>query len=83
MDESKKFIEEASVRLALIQPAYNETYPDATKRAYYCRMAEKPVRLPDGRSVLYSPGTLACWESDYRRHGFDGLIPKKRNLRTV
>jgi len=79
MDESKKFIEEASIRLALIQPAYNETYPDATKRAYYRRMTEKPVRLPDGRSVLYSPGTLACWESDYRRHGFDGLIPKKRN----
>ena len=79
MDEPKKFIEEASIRLALIQPAYNETYPDATKRAYYCRVTEKPIRLPDGREVRYSPGTLACWESDYRRYGFDALIPKTRN----
>jgi len=79
MNDSKKFIEEASIRLALIQPAYNETYPDATKRAYYCRITEKPVRLPDGREVRYSPGTLACWESDYRRYGFDALIPKTRN----
>lgn len=79
MNEPKKFIEEASIRLALIQPAYNETYPDATKRAYYCRVTEKPVRLPDGMEVRYSPGTLACWESDYRRYGFDALIPKTRN----
>jgi len=79
MDEQKKSIEEASIRLALIQPAYNGTYPDATKRAYFCRITEKPVRLPDGSEVRYSPGTLACWESDYRRHGFDALMPKTRN----
>jgi transposase InsO family protein len=78
MNEQKKFIEEASIRLALIQPAYNETYPDASKRAYYCRIAEKPIRMPDGREIRYSPGTLACWESDYRRGGFDALIPKSR-----
>lgn len=78
MNKQKKFIEEASIRLALIQPAYNETYPDASKRAYYCRITEKPIKMPDGREVRYSPGTLACWESDYRRGGFDALIPKSR-----
>ena len=78
MNEQKKFIEEASIRLALIQPAYNGTYPDASKRAYYCRIAEIPVRLPDGREERYSPGTLACWESNYRRGGFDALMPKSR-----
>jgi len=78
MDQHKKFIEEASIRLALIQPAYNETYPDASKRAYYCRITEKPIKMPDGREITYSPGTLACWESDYRRGGFDALIPKMR-----
>jgi transposase InsO family protein len=78
MDQHKKFIEEASIRLALIQPAYNETYPDASKRAYFCRITEKPIKMPDGREIRYSPGTLACWESDYRRGGFDALIPKSR-----
>jgi putative transposase len=78
VNEQKKFIEEASIRLALIQPAYNGTYPDASKRAYYYRIAEEPVRMADGRETHYSPGTLACWESDYRRGGFDALIPKCR-----
>jgi len=78
MNEQKEFIEEASIRLALIQPAYNATYPDASKRAYFCRIAEKPVKMPNGREVKYSPGTLACWESYYRRGGFDALIPKSR-----
>jgi transposase InsO family protein len=78
MNQHKKFIEEASIRLALIQPAYNETYPDASKRAYFCRITEKPIKMPDGREIRYSPGTLACWESDYRRGGFDALIPKSR-----
>ncbi len=78
MNEQKKFIEEASIRLAIIQPAYNETYPDVSKRAYYCRIAEKPIRTADGREIRYSPGTLACWESNYRRGGFDALIPKSR-----
>ncbi len=78
MDQHKKFIEEASIRLALIQPAFNETYPDASKRAYYCRITEKPIKMPDGREIRYSPGTLACWESYYRRGGFDALIPKVR-----
>lgn len=78
MNQDKKFIEEASIRLAIIQPAYNGTYPDASKRAYYCRVTEKPVKMPDGRELRYSPGTLSCWESDYRRGGFDALIPKVR-----
>lgn len=78
MDKQKKFIEEASIRLAMIQPAYNETYPDASKRAYFCRITEKPIKMPDGREIRYSPGTLACWESDYRRGGFDALMPKSR-----
>jgi transposase InsO family protein len=78
MNEQKKFIEEASIRLALIQPTYNGTYPDASKRAYYCRVTENPIKMPDGKEVRYSPGTLACWESDYRRGGFDALIPKSR-----
>lgn len=31
---NKEMIEIASIRLAIIQPAYQGTYPDASKRAY-------------------------------------------------
>ena len=69
----------ASLRLAVIQPAFNGTYPDMSKQDYYARIAEKPLKLPDGREVRYSPGTFSCWESAYRKGGFDALIPKERS----
>lgn len=69
----------ASLRLATIQPALNNTYPDMTKSAYYARIAQQPFRFPDGHEVRFSPGTYACWESSYRRGGFDALIPKERS----
>jgi transposase InsO family protein len=78
MNDNKKYIEEASIRLAIIQPAFNSTYPDTTKKAYYERIAEKPIKLPGGKEMKYSPGSLACWESAYRKGGFEALIPKER-----
>lgn len=68
----------ASIKLSVIQPAFNGTFPDMNKKAYYVRIAEKPLQLPDGRQVRYSPGTYACWESDYRKGGFDALMPRER-----
>jgi len=77
----------ASLRLAAIQPAYNGTYPDINKKAYYERIADIPLKLPDGSEVKYAPGSYACWESAYRKGGFDALIPKERadkgRLRTL
>lgn len=75
----KMKLEIASIRLAIIQPAFNGTYPDQNKKSYYTRIAQTPVRLPDGRHVTYTAGTMACWESDYKKGGFDALIPKDRS----
>ena len=69
----------AALRLSVIQPAFNGTFPDMNKQAYYTRIAEKPLKLPDGREVRYSPSTFSCWESDYRRGGFDALMPTQRS----
>ena len=77
--DQKTMIEIASIRLALIQPAFNGTYPDATKKQYYERISEVPLKLPDGKTVKYSAGTLACWESDYRKGGFEALLPRQRS----
>ena len=69
----------ASMKLAAIQPALGGTYPDMTKSAYYTRISGQPFKFPDGHEVLYSPGTYACWESAFRKGGFDALIPRERS----
>lgn len=71
----------AALKLSVIQPAFNGTFPDMNKQAYYVRVAGKPLKLPDGREVRYAPSTFSCWESDYRRGGFDALMPKQRSDR--
>lgn len=69
----------AALRLSIIQPALSGTYPDKDKQSYYIRVSQKPLRLPDGREVRYAPGTFTCWESDYKKSGFDALIPRQRS----
>ncbi len=76
---NEEMIEIASIRLALIAPAINNTITDESKIAYYSRISANPVKLPNGKIVYYSPGTLSNWESDYNRFGFDSLLPKKRS----
>ena len=76
---NKEMIEIASIRLDLIVPAINNTFTDKSKIAYYRRISTSPVKLPNGNTVLYSPGTLSNWESDYNRFGFDALLPKTRS----
>lgn len=76
---NKEMIETASIRLAIIQPAFNGTFSDATKKQYYERISAVPVILPGGKAVSYSAGSFACWESDYRNGGFEALMPKERS----
>jgi transposase InsO family protein len=76
---NKEIIEIASIRLALIAPAINNTITEESKIAYYRRISTNPVKLPNGKIVFYSPGTLSNWESEYNRFGFDALLPKTRS----
>ena len=57
----------AALRLSVIQPAFNGTFPDMNKQAYYIRIAEKPLKLPDGREVRYAPTGL-YWDHLLHRH---------------
>ena len=77
--KNKEMIEIASIRLALISPAINNTYPDESKIAYYRRISSISIKLPNGKNVFYSPGTFSNWESEYNRFGFDALLPKARS----
>lgn len=76
---TKEQLEIASIKLALIQPTFNDTYPDASKTAYYKRVAAEPIRLSGGKELHYKWNSLSSFESDYRKGGFEALIPKNRN----
>ena len=54
-------------------------FPDESRAAYYRRVTEKPLVFPDGTERVLSYKTLEKWVSDYKRFGFDALMPRPRS----
>jgi len=71
-------LEIAHFRFALIAPVIQRTYCEPSASAYYRRVCEKPLMLPNGTVFHYQPGTLEKWVEYYNKQGMDGLIPKER-----
>jgi len=71
--------EVAQFRFALIAPVIQGLFPDASRTAYYKRVTEKPLTLPDGSVKEISYKTLEKWVSNYQRFGFDALLPNERS----
>ncbi|WP_232294191.1 Mu transposase C-terminal domain-containing protein [Syntrophaceticus schinkii] len=71
-------MEIAHLRFAVIAPVIQGVFTEPTKTAYYKKVAEKPLKMPDGRSVFLNYNTFEKWEASYKRKGMDGLIPKAR-----
>ena len=69
----------AHLRFAVIAPVIQELFTDPTKTAYYRKVAEKPLKMPDGREVFLNYNTFEKWEARYKRDGMDGLMPKPRS----
>ena len=81
MNETNNLTNAAAVaqfRFALIAPVIQDLFPDASKTAYYKRVTEKPLTLPDGTTKLYDYKTVEKWVSQYRHGGIDALMPKER-----
>ena len=55
--------ETAQFRLAIIAPVIHGLFPDASRNAYYRRITENPLTLPDGTVFQYSPKTISKWVS--------------------
>jgi transposase InsO family protein len=72
-------IEMAYFRFALIAPVIQGIFPDPTKTAYYRRVTENELTLPNGKIMRYNPKTLEKWEEYYRKSGMDGLMPRQRS----
>lgn len=83
MENSQKHLSDAAAvaqfRFAVIAPVIQDLYPDASRNAYYQRITENPLTLPDGSSFRYSPKTISKWVSLYQNGGFDALMPKERS----
>ncbi len=72
-------IDMAYFRFALIAPVIQGIFPDPTKTAYYRRVTENELTLPNGKTIRYNPKTLEKWEEYYRKMGMDGLLPRLRS----
>lgn len=75
----KKAVEMAQFKFALIAPVVQGLFTDASIAEYCRRVTEKPLTLPDGRTMAYKPKTVEKWISVYNREGFDGLMPRERS----
>ena len=69
----------AQFRLSIIAPVIHGLFPDTSRNAYYNRVTEKPLTLPDGSVFQYSPKTISKWVSLYQNGGIDALMPKERS----
>ncbi|MEF9940645.1 MAG: DDE-type integrase/transposase/recombinase [Lachnospiraceae bacterium] len=82
MNEQNNLSDAAAVaqfRFALIAPVIQDLFPDATKTAYYKRVTENPLKLPDGTTKEYDYKTVEKWVSQYRLGGVDALMPRERS----
>lgn len=68
----------AHLRFAVIAPVIQGLFTEPTKTAYYKKVAQRPLKMPDGREVVLNYNTFEKWEALYKRDGMDGLMPKVR-----
>ena len=81
-NDQKKLSDAAAIaqfKPALIAPVIHGLYPDASRNAYYQRITEKPLTLPDGSVFQYSPKTISKWVSLYQNGGIEALMPQERS----
>jgi transposase InsO family protein len=79
---SNKIYEErlamAHFKFSLIASAIQGVYPDASKAAYYKRICENPLKMPNGCMRTFKPKTVEGWERQYRMGGMDALVRGQR-----
>jgi transposase InsO family protein len=77
--KNQQLDELALFRYSLIAPLVNDTYSEASKEAYYRKIASKEYKLPNGKLARFSPGTIKDWFKKYSKGNYDALIPKTRS----
>jgi len=82
-NELAKRIEMAQFRFGLVAPAIQGPHREPSDCAYYRKLAEIPVTLPDGTTYQYSCKTFQKWGSLYKNGGMDALMPSGRSDKGV
>ncbi len=77
MDEDKKQAM-ALFRYGLIAPLVAETFPQASKEAYYRETAAKQYTLPNGMPATFKATTIKHWFLAYQKDGLTGITPGTR-----
>jgi len=72
-------LEIAHFRFALIAPVVQGLFPDPSAAAYYRRITENPILMPNGSSFAYRPKTIEKWVNLYKNGGMDALVPRERS----
>lgn len=79
MLKEKEIQEIGLFKFSLIAPVVNDTYNAYSKEQFYREVASKTHKHPSGKEVKYSNGTIKRWHMQYKKNGFDGLLPMKRS----
>lgn len=75
--EKKKAI--ALMRYSVIAPLITGLVDEFNSNtAFFNSASAKGVMHPDGTIKHYAPGTIEKWYLDYKKKGFDGLLPLSR-----
>ncbi len=74
-DEAKQL---ALFRFSIIAPVVNNTHAFPSKMAYFRDASLKEYVLPSGKKEMFKYTTIRNWYTDYKRYGFDSLMPKTR-----
>lgn len=69
----------ARTKFGLIAPVINNTFPDASKTAYFKRMEGSPVTFEDGQVRYVKASTMAEWCRKYELGGLEALLPAQRS----
>ena len=77
--ELAKAMKVAELKFGLIAPVLQGTHIGVSAAAYYKRVTAEKLTSPDGKTVKLSYKTLEKWTSEYKRFGFDALIPRGRS----
>lgn len=72
-------IDVAHFRFACIAAVIQDTYSEPNAAAHLRKIAEKPLKLPDGTTFQYNSRTLEKWVTAYKNGGMDALMPKNRS----
>lgn len=69
----------ALMRYSAISPLITGLSEDFTSTSAFCRaVSAKGIKAPDGSLKHYAPATIAKWYDNYRKGGFDSLLPTGR-----